>query len=411
MMTFNDDLIKRMSVAEEVFWQNTDKKPIEGFPVSAGDVEKASKRLERFSPVISALFPETVPFGGIIESPLDNIYKTATKLGAEVPLYIKRDDSLPIAGSVKARGGIYEVLKHAEDIALKEGILSTAGDEHIKLVSLAAKELFSKYKIQVGSTGNLGMSIGIMSAALGFETVVHMSADAKQWKKDKLREKGAVVKEYEGDYGQAVKRGRELSEKDEFSYFVDDEKSKDLFCGYAVAGGRLKKQLDEIGIVVDEKSPLYVYIPCGVGGAPGGIGFGLKLVFGESVHVFFAEPTEAPCMLLGIKTGLFEKISVRDIGLTGRTVADGLAVGRCSSLASPAAAAIIDGEATVADEKLPYYQKTLWENDRIYIEPSSCAAFEPFIRFNQTPHRGTHIIWSTGGSMVPENIRRAELGI
>ena len=414
---------------EETFWINEKKIPHGEkavTQVSPSQIEDASQRLNRFAPYLKAVFPELEATGGIIESELREIPGMKALLNSEWEadikgrLFLKMDSHLPVSGSVKARGGIYEVLKHAEDLALESGKLKETDDYSI-LASQEFRDFFGQYTVQVGSTGNLGMSIGIMSARLGFHVIVHMSADAKQWKKDLLRSRGVEVIEYADDYCAAVEQGRRNSDQDPMSYFVDDENSQNLFMGYSVAGDRLKKQLEDQSIPVDGEHPLFVYIPCGIGGAPGGVTYGLKQAFGDAVHCFFTEPTHACCMLLGMATGLHDGVSVKDFGIDGKTEADGLAVGRPSAFVGRVVEPVLSGIATIEDEKLYDLMRGLLKAEDIFIEPSACASFGALIRpedlnayirregLEDKMGKAVHIAWATGGCMVPEETRKEYL--
>lgn len=417
-------LIRDLVALRETTWFNPAITPaataLADVGLGAEEVAQASARLRRFAPYIAQVFPQTAAAGGLIESgirPLPRMQRLLldeTGLPMSGQLWLKTDNELPISGSIKARGGIHEVLKHAEDLALQAGLIRP-GDSYEVLASDAARQFFGQYKIAVGSTGNLGLSIGIMSAQLGFQASVHMSADARQWKKDKLRASGVTVVEYESDYSVAVEQGRRQAESDPSCYFVDDENSPHLFLGYAVAAERLKQQLDQAGVRVDAEHPLFVYLPCGVGGGPGGVAFGLKLAFGDAVHCIFAEPTHSPCMLLGVYTGLHDAVNVQEFGIDNVTAADGLAVGRPSGFVGRAMQRLIDGYYTVADEELFRLLALAHQEEGVKLEPSALAGMPGMVRvlrdrdylarIGATPARlanATHLVWGTGGSMVPE---------
>ncbi|WP_299667538.1 D-serine ammonia-lyase [uncultured Psychromonas sp.] len=417
-------LLEQLIALQEISWFNPNITSLEeGLPyvgLNHNDIKAASDRLTRFAPYLAQVFLETAASNGIIESEVVSISKMQAQLEREYTtliagkMMLKKDSHLPISGSIKARGGIYEVLTHAEKLAIAAGLLKES-DDYRKLDSDQFRAFFKGYRIAVGSTGNLGMSIGIMSAKLGFSVSVHMSADARQWKKDKLREHGVNVVEYEQDYGVAVEQGRQQAESDRNCFFIDDENSQTLFLGYAVAGQRLKKQFHEMGVSVDQAHPLFVYLPCGVGGGPGGVAFGLKMAFGDNVHCIFAEPTHSPCMLLGVYTGLHDGISVQELGIDNITAADGLAVGRASGFVGRAMQRLLDGYYTISDQRMYHHLAELSELENIQLEPSALAGIVGPIIVNKNieyknrlqldaikMENATHLVWATGGGMVPK---------
>lgn len=178
-------------------------------------------------------------------------------------------------------------------------------------------------------------------------------------------------------------------------------------------------QLAQAGRPVNASQPLCVYIPCGVGGAAGGITYGLKALFGNHVHSFFAEPVASPCMLVQMAGSACRPLSVYDIGLDNDTQADGLAVALASPLASSLMRAQLSGVFTVTDDQLYEHVWAIKQSMGIELEPSAAAALSGPARLVQSPggkeylrrHRldpckATHVIWATGGSLVPAQERQ-----
>ena len=135
-----DPSLRAVLDTEETLWINPRLLPfdtVDGLSqliISDADIADAAARLRRFAPFIRRAFPETAETEGLIESPLRAIPQMQAHLAetydAEIPgrLLLKMDSHLAIAGSVKARGGIYEVLKHAEELALAAGRLTRTDD-------------------------------------------------------------------------------------------------------------------------------------------------------------------------------------------------------------------------------------------------------------------------------------------
>lgn len=375
------DILDKLKNREEIYYPIERNRNMD-VRFTLYDAFLAKKRFEHFAPLFMEAFEE-------IDGP--SYYKSdlhKSKLGSA--LYLKLDSELKVAHSVKARGGFNEVMVKVEDV-LKENNMLDKFDE-LSLDDI--RKIMAAYTIEVSSTGNLGLSIGLCAKAFGFKAKVHMSRDAKEWKKKLLREAGAEVLEYDHDYTYAVKMGRLSTEQNPMSYFVDDEMSEKLFLGYAAAIFEVAEQLASSGMNVSADEPLHVFLPCGVGGAPGGIAFALRSFFKDSVRIYFVEPVEYPCMLYSYVNG--GAASVNDIGLGGKTIADGLACSAPSKLVFPIVDSLIDGFFTFNDESILRAKKDIEEIDEKVVEASSAAALLAYEKINR-PKKS--ILWITGSNV------------
>jgi D-serine dehydratase len=377
-------------------------------PLTAAELAEAEARLARFAPVLRRLFPAG-GWDGRIASDL------IAYPGRD--LLVKCDHALPMAGSVKARGGVYELLCHVEDLAGAAGLWS-AGRPMEVLLEEGARRRFARQRVVVASTGNLGFSIGLVARAFGLQAEIHMSHEAKTWKKARLREIGASVVEHACDYTETVARARRSAAQN--AYFVDDEDSRRLFVGYATAARELADQLAARGVAIGPGRPLVVYLPCGVGGAPGGVTAGLKAIFGAHVLAVVVEPVGSPSMFAALATAQGRPVSIYDYGLRNETIADGLAVPVASRLVLRSIGRNIDAAVAVTDASMLEWVRRAWVEAGLRLEPSAASGFAAMPHLQQkAPAVGlqlsgsvtpVHVVWTTGGSMLPEAEFRALLG-
>lgn len=367
--------------------------------ISPLEVTIAAERMAKFAPLLKALF-SSGGWDGCVTSKLIAL--------PEDWLLVKADHDLPMTGSIKARGGVHEVLCYAEQVAHEHVLIE--GGSYASLMSERARNIFLQHTVAVASTGNLGYSVGLVARALGLAAEIHMSRDAKRWKKDRLRAIGATVIEHDCDYSDTVSRARSAVGIRPRSHFVDDENSRHLFTGYAAAGAELASQLVEKNIPVNADHPLVVYLPCGVGGAPGGITYGLKEIFGSDVISVFVEPVASACMMVAMAAPGDRMPSCYEFGGTNQTIADGLAVPKASELVVSAVGNAIDAVVAVTDADMLESLRWAWKNHGLRLEPAAAAAFagRTYCRkangnVLKLPATATEIVWTTGGSQLPDN--------
>lgn len=400
-------LFAKLRADEAAVWVNPAVAELAVSQADRDEIQRAADRFARFEPLLSRLFPDQ-GWAGKIASELTAYIDPPAGLPA---LWIKGDHALPMTGSIKARGGVHELLCYVERIARDEALLEP-GDDIEKLLEPEAQAVLNLHSVAVASTGNLGFSIGLVARALGLNAEIHMSIDAKEWKKERLRALDAKVVEHECHYTETVARARVASTGGQRVHFIDDERSRDLFFGYAVAAREIAGQLESEGLTPTVDRPLVVYLPCGVGGAPGGVLFGLKAVFGSAVIGVFVEPTQSACMLVAMALGGREPVSIYAVGLGNETIADGLAVPIVSGFVLEKVGGAIDAVVAVSDAQMLDWVRHAHRVNGLRLEPSASSglsAVTPLMaaaaahpQMAERVGAGIHVVWTTGGALLPD---------
>ena len=111
--------------------------------------------------------------------------------------------------------------------------------------------------------------------------------------------------------------------------------------------------------------------------------------------------------MLGAATGKGAAVNCADYGLSGRTVADGLAVQSPSPFAFEHASHLISGFHTVDDVTILASVNWLERTAGLSVEPSAASGLTIPWRLpaGDIPENTTHLVWLTGGALIPDRDR------
>jgi D-serine dehydratase len=330
--------------------------------------------------------------------------------------FVKSDNDLQVSGSTHVRGAIYEVTLLAMVLGRKLGLM-TGDAGPMALATPRARAAFSAYKVVVASSGGLGLAVGRAAQGLGFRAEVHMPRSARSWVERELRASGITVVLHDAGFRKAHAAARAACDGDPACYLVDEKQSRLLFFGASAAAAELQAQLVRQNIQIGADRPLFLYLPCGSGSAPGGIALGARQMFGPNVHCFFAEPVCTPRTLAALASPRQGTVNVRDMGLRSRTAAAGLSVPELSPLVAEAMDSQLSGVFTVEDDTMFRWLAQAQDRAGLQLDPGAASSLagpemlmrteagEAYLRrrgLTEKMGKAVHVMWATAGGCMPD---------
>jgi len=240
--------------------------------------------------------------------------------------------------------------------------------------------------VVAASAGNHAQGVALAASLTGRESTIFMPKNAALPKVAATRDYGATVR-LEGD---VVDDCLELAQEfaaDTGAVFVPPFDDRDVIAGQGTAGLELAEEAPEAEVVV---------VPVGGGGLLAGVAAALKLdgAAARRPRVVGVEAAGAPTLSAAMAAG--HPVTLKRLA----TMADGIAVARCSELTLAHAQAFVDEMVTVDEEEISRAMLLLVERAKAVVEPAGAVSLAAILA-GRIGGNGPVVSLLSGGNVDP----------
>jgi threonine dehydratase len=241
--------------------------------------------------------------------------------------------------------------------------------------------------VVAGSAGNHAQGVALAAALTGRAATIFMPTGAALPKVEATRGYGATVC-LEGEVvDECIELARELAERTGAVY-VPPFDDPEVIAGQGTLGLELADEAPGAEAVI---------VPTGGGGLLAGVAAALKLgpaPGGPRPRVYGVEAAGAPTLTRALAAG--QPVTLERVS----TMADGIAVARCSDLTLAHARELVDGMLTVDEEEISRAMLLAVERAKAVVEPAGAAALAA-VMAERVPGTGPVVVVLSGGNVDP----------
>jgi threonine dehydratase len=241
--------------------------------------------------------------------------------------------------------------------------------------------------VVAGSAGNHAQGVALSASLTGRAATIFMPRGAALPKIAASRDYGATVR-LEGEVvDDCIALAKQFA-VDNGAVYVPPFDDPDVIAGQGTIGLELLEEAPDAEVIV---------VPVGGGGLISGIGAAVALATPPGAtrpHVIGVEAAGAPSMTRALEAG--HPVTLPRMA----TMADGIAVGRCSDLTLGLVDQYVDEMVTVDEEQISQAMLLLVERAKAVVEPSGAASLAAVLA-GKVPGTGPVVAILSGGNIDP----------